>query len=70
MQDYKSLCEALTIGATLINTQTDDIHVQDTHRQHLISLYEYSPAELIKFLSITQNLNDSPAYTMHFFVFF
>jgi len=31
-QDYKSLCAAVTICATLANIQT--------HRQHLTSLYE------------------------------
>jgi len=32
MQDYKSMCAAVTIYAILLNIQTD--------RQHLISLYE------------------------------
>ena len=32
MQDYKSLCAVVTICATLVDIQT--------HRQHLISLYE------------------------------
>jgi len=34
MQDYKSLCAAVTICAALVNIQTH------THRQHLASLYE------------------------------
>jgi len=30
MQDYKSVCAAVTICATLVNIQTD----RHTHRQH------------------------------------
>ena len=36
VQDYKSLCAAVTICATVVNIQT---HTH-TDRQHLISLYE------------------------------
>jgi len=36
MQDYKSLCAAVMICATLVNRQTD----RHTHRPHLTSLYE------------------------------
>jgi len=36
MQDYKSLCAAVTISFTLVNIQTDT----HTHRQHLTSLFD------------------------------
>ena len=38
MQDYKSLCAAVTICSTLVNIQTQT-HTQ-THRHHLTSLFD------------------------------
>ena len=43
MQDYKSLCAAVMICATLVNIQTD----RHTHRQHFDQLIRKAqPAEL------------------------
>ena len=43
MQDYKSLCAAITICVTLVNTQTDTY----THRQHFEELMRKArPVEL------------------------
>ena len=46
MQDYKSLCVAVTICSTMGNIQTDT----HPHRQHFDQLIRKAqPAELIKF---------------------
>ena len=38
-QDYKSLCAAVTMSATLVNIQTRT-HIIQTDRHHLSSFYE------------------------------